>query len=567
MINPTTFTPSEPPAYESALHDFRRARQQAALQEMIAHLTGKSTKLLSYDEVAEKLKLSGRSERGIQQIPLEAIVGSVGRYTDFTRTFLPLQDKDRQRWARVKAVATNPSEAGIPPIEVYKVGEVYFVLDGNHRVSIARQQGMAYIDALVIEVKTSVPLTPDVQPDDLILKAEYAEFLEQTCIADLIPGVDLSVTAPGQYRKLKEHIDMHRTYHGPDLQGELSQDEAVVSWYEHVYMPIASVIRERGLLRWFPHRTEADLYLWVSEHRDELEVQLGWEISPAAALTSLSVKEAPTAGKEERSTGTWRTSRMFDRYLDHLFKDILVPLSGREDDWNALGQALVVAKRENARVHGLHVAGSVEQARSPRRKEIEQRFLETCANAEVEGSFLVEVGNIVQKIHARALLTDLVILTAAHPPVPGLTGLRSRLRAVIRGTPRPTLVVKERVCSMDRVLLAYDGSPRSKEALFLATYLVEQWKAVLTVVTVLNKRRMQTSVQDYARLYLDLHEVNADFLVEKDSLGSLHKVIREREVNLLVMGSYNVSWLQEVTSGSLVNLVLREMKCPALMCR
>jgi hypothetical protein len=127
--------------YQSARNDFNEARAQASLQEVLARLTGKSNELLSYEEVAEKLKLNVRSERGVYDIPLDAIVGSVGRYTDFTRTFLPLKSINRDRWARVKAAIDDPNGLGLPPIDVYKVGEVFFVLDGNHRVSVARQEG------------------------------------------------------------------------------------------------------------------------------------------------------------------------------------------------------------------------------------------------------------------------------------------------------------------------------------------------------------------------------------------------------------------------------------------
>jgi hypothetical protein len=154
--------------YQSALQDFNDARLKGSLQEALARLTGKSNELLSYDEVAQKLKLRARSDRGIQEIPVDAIVGSVGRYTEFTRTFLPRRLEDQDRWARVKAVMI---ETGLEPIEVYKVGEVYFVLDGNHRVSIARQEGFEFIEAHVIEVNTNIPITPDLQPDDLITKA------------------------------------------------------------------------------------------------------------------------------------------------------------------------------------------------------------------------------------------------------------------------------------------------------------------------------------------------------------------------------------------------------------
>jgi len=127
---------SDQPNYHNALQDFNDARLKASMQEVLARLTGKSNELLSYEDVAEKLKLNVRSERGVHEIPLKAIVGSVGRYTDFNRSFLPLKNNDQERWARVKAVLDDLTSMGLPPIDVYQVGEVYFVLDGNHRVSV-----------------------------------------------------------------------------------------------------------------------------------------------------------------------------------------------------------------------------------------------------------------------------------------------------------------------------------------------------------------------------------------------------------------------------------------------
>ncbi len=130
------------PDYHLAVQDFHSAHLRGKLQGVLARITGKSNELLSYEEIADKLKLQGRSDKGIQMIPVDAIIGSVGRYTDFTRTFLPRRVEDQQRWANVKAAALDPVGRRLQPIEVYKVSEVYFVLDGNHRVSIARQEGL-----------------------------------------------------------------------------------------------------------------------------------------------------------------------------------------------------------------------------------------------------------------------------------------------------------------------------------------------------------------------------------------------------------------------------------------
>ena len=181
-----------------AIEDFRRARFRAKVEQVLARLTGESADLLEYDEVRKKLRASGQVSRGLQDIPIENIVGSVGRYADFTRSFLPRQDEDERRWAGVKMAMEGLT--GVPAIEVYKIGDAYFVLDGNHRVSVARRGGATHIQAHVIEIETRVPLSPDVKPDDLVLKSEYVEFLEQTRLDRVRPDADLSVSVPGQYQ-------------------------------------------------------------------------------------------------------------------------------------------------------------------------------------------------------------------------------------------------------------------------------------------------------------------------------------------------------------------------------
>src|SRR5215203_332031 len=219
--------------FQMAIQDFQSARQRAAIQEVLARVRGKSNQLLSYEDVAEKLKLRARTERGVQYVPLDAIVGSVGRNTDFTRTFLPRRAEDRERWANVKSAFI---EGNLPPIEVYKVGEVYFVVDGNHRVSIARQEGAVSIEARVIEFQTEISLTPDVQPEDLIIKAEYAEFLNTTRLSESRPNVDLSVTSVDQYEILMSQIHLQKFILVEDQKQNASLQDAVTYWYDTIYI-------------------------------------------------------------------------------------------------------------------------------------------------------------------------------------------------------------------------------------------------------------------------------------------------------------------------------------------
>ena len=549
--------------FRSALQDFNNARRKASIQEILARLSGRSSELLSYEEVAQKLKLNVRTERGLFDIPLKAIIGSVGRYTEFTRGFLPLKNGDQQRWARVKAMVDDPAGTGLPPIDVYKVGEVYFVLDGNHRVSVAREEGFEFISAHVIEVKTDIPITPDIQPDDLIIKAEYADFLQQTDFANIRPGVDLTVTVPGQYEKLLEHIQVHRYFMGIDFQRDISYPEAIGHWYDEVYTSITEPVREGGLLRWFPGRTETDMYLWVSAYRADLESELGWSIRPEAAAQKLATQENP--GEDLSDTGSWRTAKMFDRYTDRLFGDILVPITGIDESWQALEQAILVAQKEDSTLHGLHILPSKGKVDGSEVQAIQARFNQRCQEVNVPGSLMVEKGNIPRQVSERALLTDLIVLNVSHPPQPGLSSLQSGLRSIIWRSARPILTVPGKVSPMDNALLAFDGSIKSREALFLATYLVEKWHSKLMVLTIAGEGSQ--SVQDYARSYIELHEVQADYQLISGSFEIFLKTIQECGINLVVMGSYSGTALKEVLIGSAVNFLLRKADCSLLICR
>lgn len=546
---------------QMAIQDFQTARQRASIQEILARITGKPTQLLSYEEVAEKLKLHIRSEGGVQQIPLDAIVGSVGRYTDFTRTFLPRRMEDRDRWVGVRAAFLEGS-ADLPPIEVYKVGDVYFVIDGNHRVSIARQEKFTTIEAHVIEVRTQIPLTPDVRAEDLIIKSEYADFLETTRIVDLRPNVDLSVTVPGQYQKLLEEVCAHECLLERKTRSGVPIEVAVADWYDNVYIPLAEAVRDRGLLRWFPGRTITDLYLWISENRSALEKELGWEIQSDIAATGLILN-----GRIQAQPGTWRKARTSTRYTDHLFTDILVPLSGTEGSWAALEQAVGIAARENASLHGLHVVDAREKLHSPAVLAIQAEFNRRCSDARVNGRLAIEFGDIARKIRERAAMTDLIVLKIEHPSMGGLSTITSPFRTIIVNSSSPILGIPENATEFKRALLFYDGSPTAKEALFVAAYFAEMWKTGLVVFTALDGSKGKADVQDYARRYLEIHEVEAEYILsEHGAMDYLKQTVEERDIDLVLMGSYGVSMLRQVFAGSALDYLLRESKVPMFIC-
>jgi len=255
--------------------EFKEARRKAFFEKVLALLTDRPVDLLPFEEVRRKLRLRSQYYRGLQEIALDRIVGSVSRYRDFTRTFLPRHDAMRERWARID---TLTRQGGLPPIEVYQVGDVYFVKEGNHRVSVARQAGAQTIEAYVWEFPTPVPLTAEDDLNDLLLKQEYAEFLEHTGLDRLRPEQRIEFTAPGHYREIEEHIAVHRYYLGLEQEREIPYDEAVTSWYDNVYMPMVRVIREHHILEEFPGRTEADLYVWIMNYRHFLSEHYGQPI-------------------------------------------------------------------------------------------------------------------------------------------------------------------------------------------------------------------------------------------------------------------------------------------------
>jgi len=268
-------------AIRAAQAHFEDARRRALLGALLDTFTRRPNTMLSFDEVRARLNVRGQRYLGHQAVPLDHIIGSEGRYCDFDRRFLPRSNALKQRWSNIDKARTQSVE--LPPVDLYKIGDIYFVRDGNHRVSVARQQGQSYIDAYVTELVVDVPLTPDLSVRDLLLKEEYSDFLEWTNLHQLRPDERIEFTELGGYLDLVRHINAHRYYMSKERGYEVSRDEAVADWYDTVYMPIVRVIREQGALRYFPGRTEADLYRWIMEHRWYMREQAGTDPGPEGA--------------------------------------------------------------------------------------------------------------------------------------------------------------------------------------------------------------------------------------------------------------------------------------------
>ena len=270
--------------YEQRLNEgrskFQSVYNKAFWRELLSQLTGRHQDLLNFDEIRSRLHLHEEHYEGVHDVPLDQIVGSVGRYKDFTATFLPRKSGMKERWSRVYALAN--SLEGPPPIELYKVGDVYFVRDGNHRVSVARQLGAKTIQAHVVEMPTTIPLRPGMSALELQAAEAYANFLDETGLSRAVPEHDsIELTEPTRYHELMGHIFLHERVMEP-LEGHaLTTEEATADWYFTMYKPAIELIRKYDVLDLakgkHDARTEGDLFLWLMNNLLDLRHQYGDE--------------------------------------------------------------------------------------------------------------------------------------------------------------------------------------------------------------------------------------------------------------------------------------------------
>lgn len=527
--------------FSEAVDDFHRARAWARLQGITGRLRGKPVDLLSYEEVARRLQVTGKAAAGRAAIPLSAIVGSVGRYNDFTRTFLPRHSWDAQRWASVHVAGESGKW---PPIDVYQIGDAYFVLDGNHRVSIARRQGLTHIEAVITVVHTRVPLSPNDDPDTLIVKTEHAAFLAATRLDKLRPRADVRVSVAGQYARLENLIEANRYLLEEAEQRVIDDREAVIRWYDERYLPVIKAIRQQGILRDFPNRTEADLYVFIAVHQAQLRQQFGWRVTPQVAAANLRergdvaprpwparlrawlgalLRRSPLRAQSTMAPpGSWSGDRVFARYNGQLFADILVALDPQAAGDQVLAQALFFARREQARIFGLcNPAASRRDA-----AEWTAAFLEQCRAVGIEGQMACEERPLVDALCGRALLADIVVAS------PAAVAHEGGIETLLRRTPRPLLLTSGPARPIRRALLYYDGSEKSREALFAAAYIAEQWQVELVTLLPTAGEQLRATVRDY----LEFHDLPAAFDTAEEGWRTLAAAAERHDCDLLLVG-------------------------------
>jgi hypothetical protein len=244
---------------------FHESRRKALLAALLDSIRRQPSEMLAFEAVRASLNVHGQVALGHQIVPVKHIIGSEGRYSDFDRRFLPLTEAIEDRWRSIERAMDRLID--LPPVDLWKISDIYFVRDGNHRVSVARWMGQGHIDAFVTELLVDVPLTPDLSVRTLLFAEEYSDFLEWTNLHTLRPDQRIEFSELGGYLELVRHINAYRYALGQQLGRAIDRDEAVAGWYDMVYLPIAQVIREQRALKRFSGRTEADLYRWVMDNR------------------------------------------------------------------------------------------------------------------------------------------------------------------------------------------------------------------------------------------------------------------------------------------------------------
>jgi nucleotide-binding universal stress UspA family protein len=580
-------TPPAHTSYDIAVRDFTEARKRAAFRQLINRLTGDDDELLSYNEVRRHMltDVDELIEKGVREIPLDAIVGSVGRYKDYTRDFLPKRDSDKERWARVRASVIDMK--GWSPIEVYQLGEIYFVKDGNHRVSVARQMDVSTISASVTEIKSNIDLKPGDNPIKIIAQANYETFLQRTRLDELRPGADLSITLTGGYRCLLAEIETHASIVEAEQGEPLSAESKVTLWYDDVYMPVINLIREQGLTHTFRRRTETDIYIILAENHDDIEEELGWTIDPQhVALDMVDEQRESTQSPVKRlskrlrdavvqvdledgpAAGVWR--QQAHKRRKRLFRSILVAFEGIPQDSVTLDQALIIAKHERARINAIYLHDSKNSQAGDASEKVTALFESRINASKLKGNLalMMTPENERSPIIDLSRWNDLAVVSLTHPPGPNMGGRRGNpFIRLIQQSPRPILAVPGAGSPLSHALVGYDGSPKADEALFLACYVAQKWGVQLTVLTVETNHTSQEAL-DAAKNYLDECDVTADYILRDQGIAdALLDVSAETECDWLIMGGFGFRPMKHLMLGSTVDRMLREFQYPMLICR
>ncbi len=569
-----------------AQRDFDRARNLAVWQTALGTLQGKNYDLVDYNEVRKRLSKTVNQLPVLKDIPISAIVGTVSRNADFTRTFLPKMEHDKTRWVNVRLA--NESMTGVPPIDVYQIGDVYFVLDGHHRVSIMKSYGAEYISAYVRVINPDVPLKPDDSPDEIILKTEKETFLAKTEIEKIIPDANLELKLPGEYLELLEHIETHRYFMGLDLKRDITNEESVLSWYENVYMPVIQVIRNLKIMDEFPEKTETELYLWIENNKAALADEYGGNVRDSALAWKLDAEYgrskrnliyqikknfmmlfSPNLSDWGIKTGDWRREIM--QAGDNLsIERIMISVRDLDLNMDYLKSALRFAKNFDAWVGIVHVVNRSESVESDKVKESQQQVEELMQKENTHGKLFLLSGNLLRNLSERAFWSDISLFRMKYRPNPeGIKSIDSGWNSIFMRVPGPIFVTPDTFPErIDQVVLPFSQSSKSREAMYYATGLVKSTGSKLSVVIADTPEMDSTTALAEAKTFFSNHKLQVEFIVShEEPVSAILKTAEEVQADLIVMGGYSRSFVQRFFKGSTVEKLLKVSNFPILVCK
>jgi hypothetical protein len=248
-----------------AQSDFSRARRARLLAEIGRRLRREPDDvalMLPFEEVVEALGRVGQHDLGLQVVPLDAIVGSVDRTVDFDRGLRPTSPRLRSRWERINA-AQRRGEA-LPPVSLYKIGDLYFVRDGHHRVSVAKSLGRKDIDAYVTEVTTRIKLSDDTLVSDLPLKDHERLFRERVPLPTEARG-RIQLSDPWDYGMLAEAVEAWGFRAMQNRGTYMDRAEVARHWFQEEYEPVVELLKAGDLI--VEDETETEAYMRVAADR------------------------------------------------------------------------------------------------------------------------------------------------------------------------------------------------------------------------------------------------------------------------------------------------------------
>lgn len=210
----------------------------------------------SFSDQQQKESAFDSRVRGIRTVPIDRIIGSVGRYQDFDDSFRLKRHVPSERLQNVKEAMRQGRP--LPPVKLYQIKDDYYVMDGNHRIAAGKELGHDEILGHIIEF---IPSATTLQN---ILFRERAAFADRTGLA-----VDIKLTEVGQYSLLLNQIVAHRKYLEKGGDDTVTVTEAARDWYRTIYRPFSAIIRRSRLMESFPDRSVADMYVYISAHQWE----------------------------------------------------------------------------------------------------------------------------------------------------------------------------------------------------------------------------------------------------------------------------------------------------------